>query len=82
MGISPEEQQLCDLFFKVLVEAALPLEPGPECSSWSIGMPRVTLAIPGGPSHEATLEALIDASQMLTEHLRRKLDELRQHQDE
>ena len=82
MSISSEEQQLRDRFFKVLLEATLPLQPGPECSTWSVGMPRTTFPLPPGPSHEVTLEALIDASQMLTEHLRGKLDELRQHQDE
>jgi hypothetical protein len=82
MTISPEEQQLRDRFFKVLLEATVPLQPGPECSNWSIGMPRATLPLQPGPSHEVTLEALIDASQMLTEHLRLQLDDLRQHQDE
>ncbi len=82
MSLSPEEQQLRDGYFKVLLEAALPLEPGPECSTWSIGMPKTTLPLHPRPSQEVTLEALIDASQMLTEHLRLKLDELRQHQDE
>jgi hypothetical protein len=81
MSISPEEEQLRDRFFKVLLEATMPLQPGPECSTWSIGMPRGTFPLPPGPSHELTLEALIEASQMLTEHLRLKLDELRQHQD-
>jgi hypothetical protein len=82
MNSSPEEQQLRDHFFKVLLEATLPLQPGPECSTWSIGMPRTTVPLHPGPSHEVTLEALIEASQMLTEHLRLKLVELRQHQDE
>lgn len=82
MGISSEEQQLRDHFFKVLLEAAFSLQPEPECSTWAIGMPRTTLPLQPGPSHELTLEALIDASQMLTEHLRLKLDELRRHQDE
>jgi hypothetical protein len=80
--ISPEQQQLRDRFFNVLLEATLPLQPGPEGSTWSIGMPRTTFPLQPGPSHEVTLEALIDASQMLTEHFRLKLDELRQHQDE
>jgi len=40
------------------------------------------LPLQPGPSHEVALEALIDASQMLTEHLRLELGELRQHQDE
>ena len=82
MKIASEEQQLGDRFFKVLLEATLPLQPEPEASTWSIGMSRTTLPFRPGPSHEATLEALIDASQMLTEHLRLKLDELRRHQDE
>jgi hypothetical protein len=80
--LSHEGQQLRDRFFKVLLEATLPLQPGPDCSNWSIGMPETTLPLQPGPSHEMTLEALIDASQMLTEHLRLKLDELRQQQDE
>jgi hypothetical protein len=79
---SPEQQELRDRFFKVLLEAAVPLEPGPEGSTWSIGMPRTTFPFPPGPSHQATLEALIDASQMLTNHLRVKLDGLRRQQDE
>jgi hypothetical protein len=82
MRLSPEEQQLRDRFFKVLLEATLPLQPEPECSTWSIGMPRTTLPLQPGPSHEETLEALIDASRMLTEHLQLKLDELRQHEAE
>jgi hypothetical protein len=82
MTIPPEEPQPRDRFFKVLLEAALPLQPGPECSNWSIGMPRATLPLQPGPSHEVTLEALIEASQMLTEHLRLQLVELRQQQDE
>ena len=82
MRSSPEKPQLRDHFFKVLLEATLPLQPDPECSTWSIGMPRTTLPLPPGPSHEVVLEALIDASQMLTKHLRRELAELRQHQDE
>jgi hypothetical protein len=82
MRISPGEQQLRDHFFKVLLEATLPLQPGPEASTWSIGMSRTTLPSQPGPSHEVALEALIDASQMLTEHLRLELDELRHHQDE
>jgi hypothetical protein len=35
-----------------------------------------------GPDPEVTLEALIDASEMLTEHLQRELAELRQEQAE
>jgi len=82
MEISSEEEQLRDRFFKILLEVTLPLQPDPECSTWSIGMPRTTLPLQPRPSHELTLKALIDASQMLTEHLRLKLDELRQHQNE
>lgn len=33
-----------------------------------------------GPDREVALEALIEASGMLQEHLRRELDELRQEQ--
>ena len=82
MALPPEERQLRAHFFKVLLEATLPLQPGPDCSNWSIGMPETTLSLQPGPSHEITFEALIDASQMLTNHLRLKLDELRRHQDE
>jgi hypothetical protein len=82
MSVSPEEQQLRERFFKVLVEATLPLQPGPDCSNWSIGMPETTFPLQPGPSHEATLEALIEASRMLTEHLRLKLDELRRQEAE
>ena len=82
MSLSPEEQQLRDRFFEVLLEATLPLQPGPDCSNWSIGMPETTLPLQPGPSHEATLGALIEASQMLTEHLRLKLDELRRQEAE
>ncbi len=82
MAFSVEEQQLRARFFKVLLEATFPLHPGPDCSNWSIGMPRTTLPLQPGPDHEETLEALIDASQMLTEHLQRELDKLRQEQAE
>lgn len=34
-----------------------------------------------GPDQEVTLEALIEASQMLTEHLEQELAEVRQEQD-
>jgi len=82
MSVAPEEQQLRYRFFKVLLDATLPLQPGPDCSNWSIGMPETTLPLQPGPSHEVTLEALIDASQMLTEHLRLRLHELRQQEAE
>jgi hypothetical protein len=82
MSVYSEAQQLRDSFFKVLLEASLPLLPGPDCSNWSIGMPEATFPLPPGPSHEATLEALIEASQMLTQHLRLKLDELRRQEAE
>jgi hypothetical protein len=62
MALSPEEEQLRDRFFKVLLEASLPLQPGAD--------------------PEVTLEALIDASGMLKEHLQRELDELRREQVE
>ena len=39
MALTAEEQQLRARFFKVLLEATLPLQPRPECSNWSIGMP-------------------------------------------
>jgi hypothetical protein len=82
MAIPPEGRQLRDRFFKVLLEATLPLPPGPECSNWSIGMPQTNLSFPPGPSHELILEALIDAAQMLKEHLQGELEKLRQEQDE
>jgi len=40
------------------------------------------LLLPPGPSHEMTLEALIDAVQMLKEHLQGELEKLRQEQGE
>ena len=82
MAISAEEQQLRDRFFKVLLEATLPLHPRPDCSNWSIGMPKTTLSLPPRPSHETTMEALIDAAQMLKEHLQGELGKLRQQQGE
>ena len=82
MAPAAEEQQLRAHFFKVLLEATLPLQPGPDCSNWSIGMPEPILLLPPGPSHEMTLEALIDAVQMLKEHLQGELEKLRQQQSE
>jgi hypothetical protein len=82
MALPAEEQQLRDRFFKVLLEATLPLQPGPDCSNWSIGMPPPTLLLPPGPSHEMTLEALIDAAQMLKEHLQGELEKVQQEQGE
>jgi hypothetical protein len=64
--------------FKVLLEAILPLQPGPDCINWSIGMPHLNFLLPPGPGHEMTLEALIDAAQMLKEHLQGELEKLRQ----
>jgi hypothetical protein len=40
------------------------------------------LSLKGGPDPEVTLEALVEASQMLTEHLQQELAELRQEQAE
>lgn len=40
------------------------------------------LPLQQGPDPEVTLEALIEASEMLTEHLRLELDELRREQAE
>ncbi len=60
MALSAEERECRDSFFKVLLEAALSLQPGAD--------------------PEVTLEGLIDASQLLTEHLQRELDELRREQ--
>jgi hypothetical protein len=80
MPLTTEEQQLRAHFFKVLLNATLPLQPGPGCSNWSIGMPEPILLLPAGPSHEITLEALIDAAQMLKEHLQEELATLRLEQ--
>ena len=41
-----------------------------------------TFPLQAGPDPEVALEALIEAAQMLTEHLQRELDELRQEQAE
>ena len=82
MVFDTEGKQLRARFFKVLLEATLPLHPGPDCRNWSIGMPKTTLSFPPGPSHEMTLEALIDAAQMLKEHLQGELEKLRQEQGE
>ena len=82
MALTAEEQQLRARFLKVLLEATLPLQPGPECSNWSIGMPEPELLLPPGPSHEMTLAALIDAAQMLKEHYQGELEKTRQEQGE
>ncbi len=82
MPLTAEEEYLRARFFKVLLEATLPLQPGPDCSNWSIGMPEPILLLPLAPSHEMTLEALIDAVQMLKEHLQGDLENLRQEQGE
>ncbi len=82
MTLSGEEQELRDRFFTVLLEATMPLQPGPDCSNWSIGMPETTLPLQPGPSHDMTLEALIDAAQMLKEHLQGELAKLRQEEAE
>jgi hypothetical protein len=82
MALTDEEQQLRARFFKVMLKTTLPLQPGPDCSNWSIGMPEPILLLPPGPSHEMTLEALIDAAQMLKEHLQGELAKLRQEQGE
>jgi hypothetical protein len=60
MVLSAEERVLRDRFFKVLLDATLPLQPGDD--------------------PEVTLEALLDATEMLHEHLQRELGELRQEQ--
>jgi len=60
MPLSPEEQRLRDQFFKQLLDAVVPLQPGAD--------------------PEVTLEALIDAADMLQEHLERELAELRLEQ--
>ena len=62
MSSAPGPRELKDRFFRVLVDAVLPLQPGPD--------------------PEVTLEALIDAAEMLADHLRRELAELRQEQAE
>jgi hypothetical protein len=80
LALDAEKEQLRARFFKVLLEASLPLQPGPDCSNWSIGMPETTFLLPQGPSHEITLQALIDAAQMLKVHLQGELEKLRQEQ--
>jgi hypothetical protein len=55
-------RELKDRFFKVLVDAVLPLQPGQD--------------------PEVTLEALIDAAEMLVDHLQHELAEIRQEQAE
>ena len=62
MSMSPEEQMLRDRFFKMLLEATLPLQNSPD--------------------PEVALEALIEAAQMLRQHLERELNELRLEQTE
>ena len=62
MSSTPGPHELKDRYFKVLVEAVLPLQPGAD--------------------PEVTLEALIDAAQMLVEHLQQDLQEIRQEQAE
>jgi hypothetical protein len=42
----------------------------------------LVMSLKGGPDPEVTLEALIEASQMLSEHLDQELAELRQEQSE
>ena len=42
----------------------------------------VTFPLQGGPDPEVTLEALIEAAQMLKDHLEQELAELRQEQAE
>ena len=42
----------------------------------------LVMSLKGGPDPEVALEALIEASQMLTEHLQQELTELRQEQAE
>jgi hypothetical protein len=61
MSLSPEEADLRDRFLKILLDATMRLQPGPD--------------------PEVTLEALVEASQLLTEHLQRELAALRQEQD-
>ena len=39
-----------------------------------------TFPLQAGPDPEVALEALIEATRLLTEHLQRELDELRQEQ--
>jgi hypothetical protein len=62
MSLVSRPDALKDKFFGVLVDAVLPLQPGPD--------------------PEVTLEALIDAAQMLVEHLQQELAEIRQEQAE
>jgi hypothetical protein len=42
----------------------------------------LVMSLKGGPDPEVALEALIEASQMLTQHLQQELTEIRQEQAE
>ena len=44
-------------------------------------MLEMAISLQNGPDLEVTLEALIEASQMLTEHLESELEALRREQD-
>jgi hypothetical protein len=60
MSLSVGGSELRDRFLKVLLDAAIGLQPGDD--------------------PELTLEALIEASELLTQRLKRELQELRQEQ--
>jgi hypothetical protein len=62
MSPAPTPQELQEKFFGMLVDAVLPLQPGPD--------------------PEVTLEALLGAAEMLVDHLRQELAEIRQEQAE
>jgi hypothetical protein len=62
MSAAPGPQELQEKFFGLLVDAVLPLQPGPD--------------------PEVTLEALLGAAEMLVDHLRQELAEIRQEQAE
>ncbi len=62
MSPAPGPQELQRQFFEKLVDAVLPLQPGPD--------------------PEVTLEALVGAAELLVEHLRQELAEIRQEQAE
>lgn len=51
------------------------------CDKFFADMLGHVMSIKKGPDQEVILEALIEASQMLTEHLEQELMELRQEQD-
>lgn len=51
------------------------------CDRFFADMLEHVMALKNGPDQEVILEALIEATQMLTEHLEQELAEVRQEQD-